>query len=415
MAQALNRDVPSPARKRSAKRDAILDEGALVMNRDGAGSVRVGDIAEVLGLSRNALYYYVKDRSDLVRQCYERSCDTIEASLDHAASLSGDAAQKVTEFVKHSLVPDHAQRAALADIAILNKADCDAIRHRQARHVASLSSLFDSGQAAGTFRAFDSLTAAHALLGMIDWVLHWASWTARRQQPANTLNDYANAVVDCLLNGFVLSDASQFECAANYVSISQKHFNVFDRQDANLLRRQQLVEAASRVFNVAGLDGGSIEMIADAVGATKGAVYHHFESKADLVEGCYEHAFFVYELVAQVAHEQAATPAEALLIDFHLNCQAQASLAPPLILQPGIMRLPDRYLKRSTALADQMLATFLEGQKRRHIRDASPLTVEVAPGAFFWIQKWHDSLPQHNGQLLADELTSIIGSGILST
>lgn len=415
MAQALNRNVPSPARKRSAKRDAILDQGAHVMNRDGAGGVRVGDIAETLGLSRNALYYYVRDRSDLVRQCYERSCDTIEANLNRAASSSGDAVRKVAEFIQQSLVPDHAQRAALSDIAILDKADCDAIRNRQARHVASLASLFESGQVSGVFRRFDSLTAAHALLGMLDWVLLWANWTASKQRSANSLDNYSNAVTDCLLNGFVRGDARQFQCALNYESITQKHFNIFDRQDANLLRRQQLVEAASRVFNVAGLDGGSIDMIADTVGATKGAVYHHFESKADLIEGCYEHAFFVYEQVAEVAHDHATTPAEALLIDFHLNCQAQAGLAPPLILQPGIMRLPDRYLRRSTALADQMLATYIEGQKLGQIRKASPLTVEVTPGAFFWIQKWRDSLPQQNGRFLADELTSIIGAGILST
>ena len=46
--------------------------------------------------------------------------------------------------------------------------------------------------------------------------------------------------------------------------------------------REALLDAAGRVFRRVGYAGATIDAIADEAGFTKGAVYSHFESKADL-------------------------------------------------------------------------------------------------------------------------------------
>jgi TetR/AcrR family transcriptional regulator, acrAB operon repressor len=45
---------------------------------------------------------------------------------------------------------------------------------------------------------------------------------------------------------------------------------------------ERLLDAARKVFAKQGYDGASLDDVAAAAGMTKGAVYHHFESKADL-------------------------------------------------------------------------------------------------------------------------------------
>lgn len=416
MVQGLAKTASKLTPKRSAKRDAILDEGARLMNRDGAGSIRLGDIAKTLGLSRNALYYYVKDRSDLVRQCYMRTCETIEQNLRAVASSDSGPAEKIRDFVRRTLLPDHPHRAALTDIAILDEQDRKQIRAQQQEHFTALSALLERGQQAGVFKQCDSAIAAHAILGMLDWVLLWTHWiTEDEADIASKLAEYSDALSDCVLYGFVSGGAPGFDCPYEYSKLNQNQVNLFDRADANRLRRQQLIEAASVVFNRRGLDGASVDTIAEKVGASKGAIYHHFQDKTALIEGCYEHAFHTYELISEVSHAADATAAEILLIDFHLNCQAQTSSTPPLILQPGIMRLPEEYLVRSKALADQMFATFTRGQRTGHIRKGSSLLVEVTPGAFFWIQKWRDHSPNFEPLKLANALTSIIAAGILAS
>ena len=48
--------------------------------------------------------------------------------------------------------------------------------------------------------------------------------------------------------------------------------------------REQLLDAAERVFRERGVGHASLAEVADAAGVTRGAVYHHFESKAQLFQ-----------------------------------------------------------------------------------------------------------------------------------
>ncbi len=47
--------------------------------------------------------------------------------------------------------------------------------------------------------------------------------------------------------------------------------------------RQRIVDAAAELFAEHGVGGTSLQMIADAVGVTKAAVYHHFKTKEEIV------------------------------------------------------------------------------------------------------------------------------------
>ena len=48
--------------------------------------------------------------------------------------------------------------------------------------------------------------------------------------------------------------------------------------------REQVLDAAERVFRERGVGHASLAEVADAAGVTRGAIYHHFASKADLFE-----------------------------------------------------------------------------------------------------------------------------------
>ena len=63
---------------------------------------------------------------------------------------------------------------------------------------------------------------------------------------------------------------------------------MFDREHAAAMKVDQVLETASRLFNERGLDGASLDQIAAALGATKGALYHYFSDKRELILRCYE-------------------------------------------------------------------------------------------------------------------------------
>lgn len=74
------------------------------------------------------------------------------------------------------------------------------------------------------------------------------------------------------------------------------------------IRRAEILESAVRLFIERGYDGTSISDIVGRAGISKGAFYHHFQSKEDLVEA----------LAARYA-EEAALAAQPILEDETLD------------------------------------------------------------------------------------------------
>jgi AcrR family transcriptional regulator len=58
--------------------------------------------------------------------------------------------------------------------------------------------------------------------------------------------------------------------------------------EAHALRRAEFVAAAQRMIQVKGYERLSVQEILEAVGASKGAFYHYFDSKADLLDAVVE-------------------------------------------------------------------------------------------------------------------------------
>lgn len=54
------------------------------------------------------------------------------------------------------------------------------------------------------------------------------------------------------------------------------------------MRRQEILDAAMRLFIERGYDGTSVNDILEATGLSKGAFYHHFESKTEVLEALVE-------------------------------------------------------------------------------------------------------------------------------
>src|SRR5262244_714137 len=67
--------------------------------------------------------------------------------------------------------------------------------------------------------------------------------------------------------------------------------------------KARIVEAALRLFTEHGVSGTSLQMIADAIGVTKAAVYHQYNTKEEIVLAVAE--------VVLAGLEAAATAAEA--------------------------------------------------------------------------------------------------------
>lgn len=80
------------------------------------------------------------------------------------------------------------------------------------------------------------------------------------------------------------------------------------KEDA-LATRNSLLDAAERLFQRQGVSGTSLQDIAQAAGASRGAVYWHFKDKADLFNAMMERVTLPMENALEQAHAlDAADP-----------------------------------------------------------------------------------------------------------
>lgn len=404
-----------PARKRAAKRDRLLDEAARQINARGAGSIVLNDIAETVGLSRNALYYYVADRADLVFRCYLRACEATADSLAYASE--GDSpSERIRRYVEAELDFDKATQAVLTDVDYLPEPQRGLVREQQARNVAALRRMIEDGEAEGAFRTCDGEIAAQALIGLVSWSRLGAGWLDYRDDRSARRRS-ANAITELFLRGFSTSADQRTSFDIDAEALVARPFNAFDRQQTNEVKIGQLIAAASRLFNRRGIDGVSLDDISASVGATKGAVYHYFDDKTDLVVRCYRRAFELYDLIMDTSVARGRTGFEKALLTLHLNVQAQAGTLSPLMLQPGRLSLPaeemDRIIKASRRLRLSTMRNLRQGVADRSCREGDTVFMgEVSAGIFLWLPKWLPEDYPLSPRRIADEITDLIGHGI---
>jgi AcrR family transcriptional regulator len=83
----------SPDVQRSARQESFCRVGSAFFNRKGFKGTSLDDIADELAVTKGAFYYNVKDKDDLLLQCFERSLDLMARTQEHAGESADDGLQ----------------------------------------------------------------------------------------------------------------------------------------------------------------------------------------------------------------------------------------------------------------------------------------------------------------------------------
>jgi AcrR family transcriptional regulator len=401
--------------KHGLKREALLEAAAAAFNAQGIAATSLAEIAERLGLSRASAYYYVNDRAELVFRCYQRACELMAEDLA-AASEAASGLERTLAFVNLALTPGRAPTAVLSEINYLSPAHAEVVRAANDRNVAALIGFVEAGVADGSMRPCDAEVAAQTVIGTLAWGRLSPQWVedsrGRRFQAR-----FVATAIDLLTSGITTDLARRFEGPIDAEQFLPKRFNPFDRRDASEMRIDQLLTAASRLFNRDGIEATSLDEITASLGATKGALYHYLRDKTDLVARCYERGFELFERFAAAAEAHGGDGLERALIGVHLNVQAQAGPLTPLVPQPGLEALP--HPRRDALIARARgLATLFDRLLRQGVADGSCRPTDtrmialIGAGGFAWLPKWLPPDDPRGQKRLADEISDIYLRGL---
>jgi AcrR family transcriptional regulator len=401
--------------QRSPRLAALLDAAAQEFNDRGIAGASLARVGRKLGLTRAALYYYIRDREDLAAQCYQRTCDIMRDDLAAAGARDDNGLGCVLHFLRLSLDPARTPPAVLSELDYLEGKKHAAIAAAHGRNVEALRALVRGGVADGSIRACDDEIVAQTLIGTITWIpvsVDWVDATDATYRPRTV-----EALADLVANGQCIDPNAPYEPPVSIAAFFPAAPKAFDRDGLAAAKIEQLLMTASQLFNRRGIDGVSLDDITAELGATKGALYHYLKNKADLVVRCYRRSFDLTERFASAAEENCRGGLERGITGLYLNVQAHASGLSPLTLMVGASALPVAVRREITRRARALQRRF-EGFGKQALAEGTYRNIDIGvvaqlgAGAFEWLPKWFSPDDPRASGALASEIVTLFIRGL---
>jgi AcrR family transcriptional regulator len=166
-------------KKSELRREAILSHALALFDRQGFANTSLDDIARETGVKREALYYYFKNRAEILLCIIRPQSEALVSGLKAIMDSHADAATKLYEairnhlqrFDRHCLEMTISLRDIYLDDAKEVRAEMD---HTWRRYESMWTKIIADGQATGEFaRCGDAKMVAFAILGMCNWLARW--------------------------------------------------------------------------------------------------------------------------------------------------------------------------------------------------------------------------------------------------
>jgi len=181
-----------------AQHERILKAAARCFNEKGHSGTSLKDVARLLGLTDAALYYYVRNKEELVYQCYLRAAELGREALERATAGGGSGLEQARRYVRHHvemMVGDRGPFAIMSEIPSLEASHRNDILERSRRHSLNFEAILARGIEDGSIAPCDVRMTGNAIMGAINWIPKWFHGSS------DVADDIVRAFPDILTRG----------------------------------------------------------------------------------------------------------------------------------------------------------------------------------------------------------------------
>ncbi|MGB3301298.1 TetR/AcrR family transcriptional regulator [Gordonia sp. (in: high G+C Gram-positive bacteria)] len=354
------------------RRLQLIDAATVLFAERGYPYVSVADIARKAGVSTPTLYRHFADKGSLLLAAVQKTVDDLEASTDAAAleSSANPAEALAVSITRLSISSPHATSLWRWSGQHLSADDNAEVVRRTRSVLRQWASAIRANRTDLTER--ESMYLAGAALSVV------GSGAGRvvRQNPRN-------------------AEATLVELVRRSITLSPDQATVpspiHHLDDEEPTRRDEILDAAARLFADHGFAGTGMDEIGAAVGITGPSVYKHFASKIAILIGISQRSALRLEAGALAAYAATADPSRRLdaLVDHYVDTVTSSpdllvgfNSAFALVAEPQAAELlaaQRRYVARwITLLTEVNTAASAAGATNTGSRESAVLAVHAA-------------------------------------
>lgn len=158
------------------QKDRMLRAAARCFNEKGYSGTSLKDVANILGLTDAALYYYVRNKEELVYLCYVRAAAVGREAMQRAQKEGQDGMDTVLRYLRYHidiLVGKRGPIAIMSEIPSLKPEHRAEVLELSRQHSAMFERILKSGIDDGSIAPCDVRMTGNAIMGSINWIPKW--------------------------------------------------------------------------------------------------------------------------------------------------------------------------------------------------------------------------------------------------
>ena len=156
----------------------ILKSAAVAFRKMGYHGATVEHIAASLRMEKGNLYYYFRNKEDILFACHQYSLDRLLALLDDIEQRGGPADEQLRQLIVafvHIILDELHGTALFLDLEALSPAHRKTVITRRDRFDHGMRQVVQRGIRSGAFGRSDAKLLSFAILGAINWIPRWFS------------------------------------------------------------------------------------------------------------------------------------------------------------------------------------------------------------------------------------------------
>jgi len=169
----------------------MLKAAALCFNQKGYSGTSLRDVASVLGLTDAALYYYVRNKEELVYLCYVRAADLGREAMQQAEAEGENGMDAILRYFRYHIemmVGDRGPIAIMSEVPSLKPVHRNEVLELSRSHSANFETILEVGIEDGSVKPCNVRMTGNAIMGSLNWIPKWFHGDV--QQAKNLVDDF---------------------------------------------------------------------------------------------------------------------------------------------------------------------------------------------------------------------------------
>lgn len=211
-----NEAKPATTKRKKLIAEDVLEHSAILFSQKGVGGTSFQDIANAMGLTRAAIYYYFPSKDAILTAMVEETVEAAAFFGDESENAHGSFSDQIRNIVRQKVIHIINRRIRLR---VLDRSEKELPKNLAERHdvakrgvLAGYMKVISRGVTAGEFRPVDARLAAFTIIGMCNWVAWWFK-DEGPASPGQIADFIADTAVRSLQRSTKVPNGNNLDCA----------------------------------------------------------------------------------------------------------------------------------------------------------------------------------------------------------